>query len=265
VINRYMFSQENFDSGSLTVLATLVHKFSEEGTYHGTVFRGSKVVGQFSIIVCQTTTSTSSNCDEQIAQETDIDEFKKQIHIDLKFLDLPVHQHLESLECNCFKLNLSGYAVFYVSTGKGGYAVEIKKVGLNCGPELVFDSRKLGVDDLFAVTVLRPGSYSITNTITKAKGELSVAYPEIGKIPRNPQTITIECDQKSITPNKIRINPTQGIVFSFKKSSRIKIELIEPEDKPRPVKTKINGKATESLKTSKKKIRRHLKINPSLI
>lgn len=259
MINRFMFEQIDFDSGSLTVLASVVHKFSEEGEYHGTVFRGSDVVGRFGIIVCEKSETTSNCCNEQYQLAPD--GFKNQVTIDLKCLDLPSDQQLQSLDCNCFKLNPGGFAVFYVSTGKGGYAVEIKKVRSQCEPQHVFDSRKLGIDDLFDVTVLRPGSYSITNVLTKAKGELAVAYPEMGKIPKNPKPITIECDEKNMIPNKIKINPTQGLVFSFKKQSRIKIELTKPKDRPRPEKTKKQAKAPKTQKP-KKKVKRHLRINP---
>jgi hypothetical protein len=258
MINRFIFTQVNLDSGSLTVLASAIHKFSQTGKYHCTVFRGPDIVGRFSIVVCETSRPKSSCCDEQ---QTHTEGFKQQINIDLKQLDLPVNQHLESQECNCFKLKTGGYAVFYISTGKGGYAVEIKKVGTKSKAKEVFDSRKLTIDDFFTATVLRPGTYSITNIYTKAVGELTVAYPEIGKIPRNPKPITVECDKNSIIPNKIRIDPTQGLVFKFKSPSRIKIELTKPEDRPRPTKTKIK-QSQPLMKVSKREIRRRLKINP---
>jgi hypothetical protein len=255
-----MFTQVDLDSGSLTVLASVIHKFSQTGIYHGSVFRGADIVGRFSIVVCESFKSESSYCEEQ---QRSSDRLKQQVNIDLKQLDLPVNQHLESQECNCFQIINGGYAVFHVSTGKGGYAVEIKKVGKKSKAKEVFNSRKLSSDDLFTATVLRPGTYSINNILPKTKGELKVAYPEIGKIPRNPKPITIECDKNSITPNKIRIDPTQGLIFNFKNPSRIKIKLVKPEDRPRPETTKKQTKQYKTvLSTSKRKIRRHLKIHP---
>jgi len=246
MINRYIFSQKDFDSGSLTVLASIVHKFSEPGEYHGNVFRDKDVVGKFSIIV---------------NEDTCAKEIKNQVNIDLKSLDLPAHQHLESLECNCYQLNSGGYAVFHVSTGTGGYSVQIKKVGTNCGPEQVFDSKNLSTNDLFTVTVLRPGTYSIKNILTHAKAELSVSYPEIGTIPKNPQAVQIQSEEKCFNPSKIKIKPTQGLVFSFKNPSRIKIELTKQKEKPKTTKTKSKNENQQRQKMLKK-IKRNIKIHP---
>jgi len=254
MINRYMFSQVNFDSGSLGVLASVVHKFPELGKYHGAVLRGTNIVGRFSIIVgdCPTSTATSSG------------ELHHSVRIDLKNLDLPVSKHLESQTCNCFMLKPGGYAVFYVSTGAGGYTVEIRKTGKECGGVKVFDSRELKDEDVFTATVLRPGTYSIINMNTKAKGELIVDYPEIGKIPRQPETVPIECNESELTPSKIRINPTQTLMFRFKTPSRIRIELVKPEDRPRPSPTQKTGeqvKMQPATTVTTKKVMRRLRIN----
>lgn len=259
MINRYIFSQKDFDSGSLTVLASVVHKFSESGEYHGNVFRDKDVVGKFSIIVNKDT--CVKDVERQNKQSAITDRTKNQVNIDLKCLDLPAHQHLESLECNCFQLNAGGFAVFYVSTGIGGYSVEIKKVGSKCGPEQVFNSKNLSTNDLFTVTVLRPGTYSISNILTHAKAELSVSYPEIGKIPKNPQAVQVQSEEKCFNPSKIKIKPTQGLVFSFKNPSRIKIELTKPKEKANLTKIKSKNENQQRQK-SLKKIKRRIKIHP---
>lgn len=253
VINRFMFSQVNFDSGSLRVLASVVHRFPETGKYHGSVLRGADVVGRFSIIVGEHQSQTATPSTEP-----------QSVNIDLKQLDLPVSKHLESQICNCFVLKPRGYAVFHVSTGAGGYAVEIKKTGKECSGVKVFDSRELKDEDMFTATVIRPGTYSITNINTKAKGELVVAYPEIGKIPKQPEAVPVECTENEVTPNKIRINPTQTLLFRFKTPSRIKIELIKPEDRPKsPAPTKPSDQATtQSTASQTKKVMRRLRINP---
>ena len=253
MINRFMFSQVNFDSGSLCVLASVVHKFPEAGKYHGAILRGADVVGRFSIVVGEQPTPTATSPAEQ-----------QSVRIDLRQLDLPVSKHLESQTCNCFVLKPGGYAVFYVSTGAGGYAVEIRKTGKECGGAKVFDSRELKEEDMFTATVIRPGTYSIANVSTKAKGELVVAYQEIGKIPRQPEAVAIECTENALTPNKIRINPTQTLVFRFKTPSRIKIELIKPEDRPRPSAPATHSEQTaaQSKAPPAKKVMRRLRISP---
>jgi hypothetical protein len=245
IINRFIFSQVNLDSGSLTMLTSIMHRFSEPGEYHATILRGEDTVGRFSIVVGERKTTQAA-------------EMQQSISIDLKQLDLPGSQHLESEACNCFMLKSGGYAVFHVSTGAGGYAVEIRKTGTEHGGVKVFDSRELKDEDIFTATVLRPGTYSITNVNTKAKAELMVAYPEIGKIPKQPETVQMECTKNAIVPNKIRINPTQALLFRLKTPSRIKIELIHPEDRPKPRPTKTAKQVTKStiVPSTKKAIRR---------
>jgi hypothetical protein len=99
---------------------------------------------------------------------------------------------------------------------------------------------------------------------TKAKAELVVDYPEIGKIPKQPQATKVECSQNAITPEKIKINPTESLLFSFKAPSRIKIELLKPEDRPRVAQQmnekKQSKKQSNSLVPNPKPIR-HLRIN----
>jgi hypothetical protein len=43
---------------------------------------------------------------------------------------------------------------------------------------------------------------------------------------------TIEINAKEIIPNKINIDPSQGLIFKINTLSRIRIELTKPEDRP---------------------------------
>ena len=189
-------------------------------------------------------------------------EAKSQVNIDLKSLDRPVANQIDSLSSNCFQVRTGGYAVFHVSGGAGGYSVELLKTGEQ--KTKVFDSKKLDENDNFIATVLRPGTYSITNIDNKTRAELVVAYPEIGKIPKQPQAVKVECTAKAITPGKIKINPTEPLLFSFKTSARIKIELTKPEDRPRKIEQPKTDKQTKSPITPSNKNKqpiRHLRIN----
>jgi hypothetical protein len=175
---------------------------------------------------------------------------QQQVQVDLKALDLSAGQQIEDKSQNRFRLKREGYGLFYVSTGAGGYAVQIHKAEKDGSRAAVFDSRKLKDDDLFVATVLRPGTYSITNATTDARAELTVMYPEVGRIPRSPQPVSLECTRQSITPSKMKISPTQPLVFSFDVPSRIKIELAKPEDRPRFVKP-VDKVVARSTKTGK--------------
>ncbi len=252
IINSFIFSQINLDNAQLTMLTSVVHKISEPGVYDGTIYRGADVVGRFKLAV-------SDMSPEKCSIES-----KNQVNIDLKSLDLPPSGQIESQSKNCFQVKTGGYAVFHVSSGAGGYHIELKETGTEGGGKIVFDSRKLEEEDNFVAIPLRPGKYSITNVETKAKAELIVAYPEVGKIPKQPQATKIECSQKEIEPEKIKINPTEPLLFSFKVPSRIKIELVKPEDlqKAVPQKKQITQPKSQQSKPSlNRKPIRHLRIN----
>lgn len=250
VLNPLVFSQINSDSGSLTLLTSTIHKISEAGSYDGTIMRGSDTVGLFRLNAIDLPPTDCAT------------EAKSQVNIDLKSLDLPATDHIESLSHNTFQVKTGGYAVFHVSGGAGGYSVELQKTGEQ--KTKVFDSKKLGENDNFIATVLRPGTYNITNIDNKTKAELVVAYPEIGKIPKQPQAVKVECTPKAISPGKIKINPTEPLLFSFKTTSRIKIELTKPEDRPRKIeqpKTTKQTKAQHAPSNKNKPPIRRLNIN----
>jgi hypothetical protein len=245
MINRFIFSQKDLDSGSLTVLASVAHRFSEIGVYYAKIRRGENEVGRFKIVVDESVSAPQS------------------VKVDLKALDLPVSQQSVSERCGCFNLNPNGYAVFVVSTGAGGYVLEIEKSGSECGRK-EFDNRELLGEDLFVATLLRPGTYRVVNALTKAEAKLSVVYPELGKTPRFSQPVNVECTEKAITPSKIVVNPGQGVVFCLKVPSRLKIELTQPEDRPKQGATARQAKQAKTRKggMAAKQVMRRLKLNP---
>lgn len=240
MINRHMFTQGNVDSGSITMMSTIVHKFSEPGEYKGNVIKGRNIVGHFTIIVGKKETPG----------------LPTQAQIDLRQVEAPTARADGAL-ANRFSVGADGYAVFKVAAGAGGYAVEVYKDGSK-----VFDSCELQGDDLYYVMVLRPGTYSVTNAVTNARAELTVAYPEKG-MARNAEPVRIECGKGGITPERISVKPMQGMVFSCKAPTRIKIDLVRPEDRE-PI-TNLKG-ATQQMqprsKAAGKKIRRRISIMP---
>jgi hypothetical protein len=254
MINRFIISQTNLDSGSLTVLATVVHRFTKAGQYYGTIIKGEEIAGRFNICVCECPPDQTKNLPQSVK-------------IDLKSLDIPESQQIAAQSGKCYLLNPNGYASFFVSTGRGGYAVEIQKAGLESTGTKEFDSRELKEEDLFVATVLRPGTYVITNTAraTKTMAELKVNYPEIGKTPRHSEPAKVECTKEAMIPALIKINPAQPLIFNFKAQSRIKLELVIPEDRARPTPPEreipeLKMKTRAELR-AKKPIRR-LRLNP---
>jgi hypothetical protein len=260
IINRHMFTESNIDSGSITMRTTVVHKFSEPGEYLGNVMKGKAVVGQFRIVVGKKPEAAAAA--NAKSAEMSPPAGPTQAHIDLQQMEAPAARSGQAAVANRFMVRPDGYAVFKASAGAGGYAVEVFKAGERGAK--VFDSRELKGDDLLYVLVLRPGTYSVTNTLANAKAELVVAYPEKG-MPRNLEPVRAESGSSSISPQRLDVKPMQGIVFSFKAPSRIKIDLVKPEDRAEvvaSVKDKTQQAQSKSAKAAGKKVLRRIRITP---
>lgn len=218
LINHHLITQTSLDSGSLTTLGTLVHKFPEPGEYSGTVLLGMDTVGLFRLTV-------DKECPAM------------QVNINLATVN---SSNFKQYMCNSnqlekeprFAVNPKGFVVFHVSHGAGGYAVCVNKFDTNSNIKL-FDSRELEEGDLFAVTLIRPGTYSVIDVNNKVKGEIVVSFPKSRNAPYHPpQPVYIEFTGTTFKPDKIEIEAAQGQVYSFKTLSRLKIELIKPDDSP---------------------------------
>jgi hypothetical protein len=228
LVNRHLFTQTSVDSGSLTMLGVVIHRFPEPGEYMGVVERGAEA-RSFRLRVDESSPAMQAN-------------------VDLATLGGGDHH---SDDCGCkdeetgadptFVVNPAGYVVFYVSGGPGGYVV---RVGALERPEAaLFDSTQLEDTDLFAVTLIRPGTYSVRNMAGEARGEIVVSYPKIGKRPHRPdEPVEIVCTEKAFRPARIRIQAAQGQLYRLRTKSRIAIELVEPDDGPRSTRPKRAGR-----------------------
>lgn len=214
---RNLFTQIGLDSGALTMLGGVIHSFQEPGEYRGSVRKEGEGQAVFYVLVDK---------NSPVAQ----------VNIDLAALTRP--SDTSSKNCrledspNQFSVNPKGYAVFHVSEGAGGYNVHVRKAEEN--PETkIFDSRTLSDGDIFSATIIRPGTYSVVNMLTKAQGQLVVSYPEIGNTPyRPPGPIRVQVAQEHFEPQHIKLKPGQGLLFECNTPSRIRIELQRPDDGP---------------------------------
>jgi hypothetical protein len=264
IINRNLITQVNQDSGLLTSATTVVHKFGEgeHGEYKGVLYdRRAVAVGEFSISVGGDEPEKSEKHEGGSAGQ----HLPMSVEVDLTSLHPTAASQGSPTsdweECECedegagggaLKVASEGYVVFKVPAGAaGGYAVELYKSAESGRGEKVFDSRALGRRDLLAVVLLRPGAYSVTNASNGTKAELKVAYPEkpLGLI----EPVKATCGS-AIRPAVIKVQPTQGLVFSFETPSRVKIELVAPEDRARPVAPK--APASRALRGAAKHSRR---------
>jgi hypothetical protein len=225
--DRNLFTQIGLDSGSLTMLGTVAHSFSEPGEYRGVVHLGEKVAAVFAVSSDKSSPNASATIDLQ------------------SLVSGAAGAHPAGCACckghpagdggpRRFVVNPRGYTLFHISGGAGGYYVHIRRT--DAPPEdKGYDTRSLAAGDIFTAIVLRPGSYTIENTHTKARGTLVVGYPKRGeKRYRPPGPLRVKCGPRSFDPNRLEIQPGQGVIFEVGAPARIQIRLEKPDDGPGP-------------------------------
>lgn len=216
LFNRYLLTQFDLDSGALTALGVVIHNFPKPGVYQGTMLRGKESISNFVLKV-------DENC------------VQMQVDIDLANVTSATPDPCCDEAANrTFVVNPKGYAVFHVSGGPGGFSVLLGPSDTQT-PELLFDSRKLQEGDHFAATVLRPGSYSVNNALSKgeSRAELVVAYPQPGRSRyEQPPVQIVTVTAKGFEPKRIQVAAGQSHVYDIKTPARIHIKLEKPYDGP---------------------------------
>jgi len=220
ILNKSMFREVPIDSGSLSIMSSIIHLVGEQGVYRGTVFRNETEVGKFDLKVIDYTKESQAD----IAPP-------QQIDIDLTTLENLIGANGKTTS---FTLRTGGHVIFYVSKGSKEYAVEIFRLEKQKKPVKVFDSRVLSKGDVFITRVMRPGSYAIWNVKGEGHADLTVEYPEREKLARNTDPVLVECSGEIMNPAEVKIQPVQTLMFSCVKESRITIELKMAEDRPQP-------------------------------
>jgi hypothetical protein len=225
--DKNLFMQVGLDSGSLTMLGGVTHRFMESGQYRGVAYRGKETLGNFYINVDKNSPVAQANIDLAIFEKNPT---------------TAAGTSASGTSCGCeegvtgetrFELNPKGYAVFHVSRGAGGYSVRVAKAAEDPKEQNQFDNRELKREDIFSAVIIRPGTYSVTNTLAKGNGEVTVSYPKAGKTPyRPPSPISVECSASGFEPAKVEVQPGQAVLFHCKVPSRIKLELRKADDGP---------------------------------
>lgn len=222
-----LYTQIGLDSGSLTMLGTIVHQLNEPGEYRGALHQGADVKAVFSI----TADSTSP-----VAQAT----------VELAGLEKEQSSapSEEESPCSCtstkdssagkkYTVNPRGYVLFHVQSGGGGYYVQLRRIDA-AENDKGYDTRTLKNGDAFTAMILRPGTYSVRNTLSKGTAEVVVQYPKISDKPYVPPApVRIECTANGFdTKGRIELGVGQGLVFNARSDSRIEIKLEKPDDGP---------------------------------
>ncbi|MHB8625275.1 MAG: hypothetical protein ACYDBJ_25460 [Aggregatilineales bacterium] len=220
-INLQIFTQTSFDSGSLGGLGAVIHRFDQPGEHRITVLQAEKVIQTLGLKVTDIARQLPANA-QPTSGAAPASSSPTAVHVDLSGALSPIAD-----------LTPQSYALFHAPQGIGGFAVQIHASGVDNQPP-IFDSRKLQSNDIFTVTLLRPGRYSLTNAGKLAKGEIRVSYPVIGATAyRPPDPVTVQVTAQGFHPHAIQLQPAQGLIFHIRDvAARIQIDLVEPDDGP---------------------------------
>ena len=201
-INKRILSQTTLDSGEITPMMAIMHRFVEPGTYNVTVLQGDNQTASFPLIVNENATQMLNRID------------------------------LGAANCSC-AANPKAPTVFHAPKATKGYSVLVEKFeGTNRSK--VFDNKNLQDGDIFFATLLRPGNYYASNQrcakckisvspLKTKRMQFTVTSPQGISRPKI-ETIQIECTSTGFKPENVNIQSAQPLVFNIRAPSRIKIE-----------------------------------------
>jgi len=223
-INRRLLEQTSFDSATPTGAAVVVHRFDREGPYELAIMRDDEVVDRRELRVrAEQPRETSERGAAATAPRGEPPTLA--LAVDLAALR-PGPPGTALLQ-----VRAGGYAAFTSSSGEGQQVLITEVRDGDRRQE--FDSRRLEAGDLFAVTLMRPGTYVATNTTSGAQVQLRVAYPQVGSTPyRPPAPITLETEADRFATDSLDLAPAQGVIFQIRGQAHIQIQLREPDDGP---------------------------------
>jgi hypothetical protein len=228
-INRHVFTTRVFDSGALTVLATVIHQFADPGKYIVSIRRDDAVVGstRFDVVA----------------------DGPNQLNIDLAAGGIPgkaspfersARASAGAKDCNCGGggaahaasaaampagapppkvVSPQGFVQFHVSHGEGRLSAQVRKEQTD---KILFDTTLLGTGDLFAVSLLAPAKFTLANTAGTATGSVTVTFSkEVARKIKATTPVFADVSKSAFTPKDLQVSSGQGLVFRVQDAARI--------------------------------------------
>ncbi|HSV85054.1 MAG TPA: hypothetical protein VLH85_00670 [Levilinea sp.] len=243
LLNRSLFVQRAFDSGAITVLTTLIHRFEESGDYELFVRSAGRTAARLMVRVVDSDAAYQHNLDL-----TDLQAKEREC----------CHQDADVL------LHAGGVLGLYASKGSASFQVEVQRIGAKDKQVLLNNAEQVPDGDFFVVTPLQSGVYRVSDSLNKAEMLLRVAMPPLpgavkkpaaGKEKKGRQERDYRPDQPSLVETgkggfgrkEISLYSGQALVIQCKQAARLRVEMQKP-DKPasKPPKSIRRGKSTAS-------------------
>lgn len=226
LFDKNIYAQTSWDSATPNGLTALAHQFTTVGEHQVTLQKGGQVVRTFPIQVKRNPRKAAPAAAEAAAVPP------KQLNIDLVGPESPEKELVQRKLGERFSTAPEGYVLFQARSDLEGYSV-VSRMMAGGKQKETFNSEKLTNGDYYTVTLVRPGKYTMTNVLTGAKGTLTMAYPVVGDKPyQPPEPVRIKCTAGGLEPAQVSLQPLQTVVFEFQVPSRVKIDLVEPTERP---------------------------------
>ena len=221
-INQRFLKQTRFDSAAPSGSAVVAYELQKGGSYEIAVARDDRLLARVPFgVVPGRETGDPSAARPHCAPAPGL---QGSLSVDLaKLAGASAAPALPSLAS-------AGWVSFTSSQPLLDHHVLVRRVE-NGEAQDEFDSRRLDARSVFGLTLIRPGRYSLANTIDGAQAEIVVDYPKVGKTPyRPPEPLEVTVTDQGFGERSFRLSPAQGMVFRFRVEGRIQIELVEPDD-----------------------------------
>lgn len=201
VIDRRILSLSTLDSGVITPMMAVAHRFKEPGRYEVQVLQGDDQVAGFSLVV-----DTGAPHD-------------------------PVPIDLGDIQCPIIVVSPETQVLFRAPRAQSGYTVVVERTDAE-GRSTLFDTRRLEGGDIFMAVLLRPGRYIATDE-GGTSCEIAVTPPGkemVRYIPSRKEGVISGGAPLSITygpdgfrPGEVEARSFQSLTFMIEAPARIRI------------------------------------------
>jgi hypothetical protein len=203
VLNRALLVNPALDSGAIAVRGTVFHVFQESGDHDVTILRGDRVTGRFTVAVQP-------------------EGAPPQVNVDLARLEADTGR--SGSDTGRYAVREGGVMGFAVGLGVGRYAVLISHIA-GGGSRTVLDSRgQIPAGDLFAVTLITPGTYRASNLANRARLQITVAMPRRDEPYSPARPILVRAGDDGFDPAAAHILAGQSVVLLAGTPARFLVE-----------------------------------------
>lgn len=221
-INSYALEHNPVASEEIGILGGVAHKMTQTAEYLGTVLFRGREIGNFTLNVTA----------EGATSQVDVDLFSFFPELPKAVTPSCCPDEQADSQNRIFTMAKDSYLVLFASEGPPGYRVTLDRLDPDERVR-VYDTRELKRDDIFFMTLLRPGTY----TFTCHSGQVvngTVTYPVVGEDPFVPQEPRlVDLTAAGFSGGEITLQPAQGVVFNIQADNAwVRAELTAPNNGP---------------------------------